>query len=177
MSEQESNEQGAGSGAKPALQLEGVETWKAYAERWFAEDEMPSEALFEAQWIKGDEKVRLDVGINTYSDSRIAIAMTVDIRDHLPRIISAQVVATYILADVRGLEGPPEVGNIDDVDAYFASLEQGPRLFIINTGIADIVPYLRELVQSLSVRLFPNDPVVLSNSIVIEASKVERLSS
>lgn len=140
-----------------AIRLERIETWSAKAERWESERGIPD-------WAKGDDN-NADIALAPHSDSKLSVAVQLLVRDTHPRAVQVEIVAFYELAMMPAGSPPPRKGNITDTKAFVDSLAKHSVRRIINQALRDIMPYMREAVHSLSVRVFPQHPIVLSGGL------------
>jgi hypothetical protein len=139
--------------ARPAIKLDRVETWKLRGEHWADDEELP-------EWAKAEQS-DFEVSLLSLPESRIGVTVLFLSRDELPRAVTAQIAAIYYLADLTSDPTPPESGNVQDTAAYIRSLGHDAATGIVNQGIADITPYMRELVHSISARLPPYRPIAI----------------
>ncbi|MFB7876816.1 hypothetical protein ACFC06_16295 [Nocardia sp. NPDC056064] len=139
------------------IRLDRIETWSVRAQRW-EEGEVP-------EWAAEDGSITINVGGE--ADSRIVVAITLLARDDQPRAVEAQIAAVYEVAIVPPGEPAPTTGNIADTAAFMDGLDRPGIKRIANQALRDIAPYMREVVQSMSVRVWPTEPIAWASGMPV----------
>lgn len=159
-----------GDQARPALRFDGIETEEVRGEQWSGPDTEPD-------WL--DEEDEYDCAIEALPESRVVITLYATARDELPRCVRVRLKARYIIAELGS--GPagdlPEGGNVEDVAQYLADLPTSRFGFIVNRGLTDLTPYLREHIYSVSARLTPESPLIIKGSPRIGRSLMAEMHS
>lgn len=135
-----------------ALRLDRVETRSIHVERW-DEGTHPD-------WVGEEGSVTINLGREP--DSRVVVAVKLLARDDQPRAVEAHIAAIYEVAIVPPGEGAPKRGNVTDTAAFMTALDRPGIKRIVNQALRDIAPYMREVVQSMSVRVWPENPLPLA---------------
>ncbi|MFD3506742.1 hypothetical protein [Nocardia sp. NPDC058666] len=135
--------------------MDRVETRSVHVERW--------EGGSPPDWVGEEGSVTVDLGAEP--DSRVVVAVKLLARDDHPRAVEANIAAIYEVAIVPSGEDAPTRGNVTDTTAFMGSLDRAGIKRIANQALRDIAPYMREVVQSMSVRVWPENPIPLAGGI------------
>src|SRR5690606_39276052 len=144
------------------VRLDDVGTHSLLAQWW--EDDVP-------EWAEGDDG-DLTIGFTPLPDSRLAVALSMLARDDQPRAVRADLIARYEVA-VYEADSQPDEGNVEDTEKFLRSLPpQGLRM-IANQALRDAAPYIRESIQSTSMRLSPDKPLLIPGGIPVLPDNLE----
>ncbi|MGY0500802.1 hypothetical protein ACWZHB_20140 [Nocardia sp. FBN12] len=138
-----------------AIRLDRVETRSIHVERW--------EAGVLPDWVAEEGSVTINVGAEP--ESRVVVAVKLLARDDHPRAVEADIAAIYEVAIVPPGERAPRRGNVTDTAEFIGTLDRSGIKRIVNQALRDIAPYMREVVQSMSVRVWPENPIPLVGGI------------
>ncbi|MQY25133.1 hypothetical protein [Nocardia aurantia] len=148
-----------------AIKLDAIETRKLRAERWPADGESP-------KWAAHNRL--FEFGLAALPNSCVGVVVEATARDdEARRAVSAQFIARYYVADLTKDPTPPDSGNIEDTAAFIGSLSSEDASDIVNTGVTDITPFIRETFQDISMRLRPGHRPIFVGSLPSITFKTE----
>ncbi len=107
------------------------------------------------------EGFQLEGELRAAPEGRIAVVVTLGVRDDQPRGVLAEFGVIYEIADMTSGKDA-EDSIITDSSEFLGSLSKGSQRWLVDRALDDATPYLRESIQSLSIRLTPNKPLLVN---------------
>lgn len=158
MSKQSRKQTNDESSAMFAVRIDAFEVRFLLALRWDDGGPIPD-------WAEGSDG-DLTIGFKAGPDSRVAVHLNMLVRDDdRCCAVRTEQVVKYEVALWSEDGDRPQAGNVEDTEKFLHMLGPEGIRTVANQALQDGMPYVREAIQSTSLRLLPENPIRLPTAL------------